>query len=58
MTSARWRYPTAILRKPGPLTAEEQTVMRKHCEIGHEMLSRIPFLSDVAEIVLGAPGVL
>jgi putative nucleotidyltransferase with HDIG domain len=44
--------PDSILRKPGPLTAEEQTVMRKHCAIGHEMLSRIPFLSDVAEIVL------
>ncbi|HET9401021.1 MAG TPA: HD domain-containing phosphohydrolase [Candidatus Acidoferrales bacterium] len=44
--------PDGILRKPGPLTPDEQTVMRKHCEIGHEMLSRIPFLRDVAEIVL------
>jgi len=44
--------PDGILRKPGPLTPEEQVVMRKHCEIGHEMLSRIPFLRDVAEIVL------
>jgi putative nucleotidyltransferase with HDIG domain len=44
--------PDSILRKPGPLTPDEQYTMRKHCEIGHQMLSRIPFLQDVAEIVL------
>lgn len=44
--------PDNILRKPGPLTAEEQTIMRTHCAIGYEMLSRVPFLRDVAKIVL------
>jgi putative nucleotidyltransferase with HDIG domain len=44
--------PDSILRKPGPLTAEERLVMRKHCEIGYAVLERIPFLKDAAEIVL------
>ena len=44
--------PDHILRKPGPLTPEEQEVMRTHCAIGHEMLSRVPFLRGVAGIVL------
>ena len=44
--------PDHILRKPGPLSPEEQEIMRKHCEIGHEMLSRVPFLRGVARIVL------
>jgi putative nucleotidyltransferase with HDIG domain len=44
--------PDQILRKPGPLTAEEREVMRKHCEVGFEVLKRIPFLKEAAEIVL------
>ena len=44
--------PDQILRKPGPLTPEEQEIMRTHCAIGFEMLSRVPFLRDVAKIVL------
>ncbi len=44
--------PDGILRKPGPLTDDEQQVMRTHCEIGYNMLIRIPFLRDAAEIVL------
>jgi putative nucleotidyltransferase with HDIG domain len=44
--------PDGILRKPGPLTDEEKQIMRKHCEIGYNMLIRIPFLRDAAEIVL------
>jgi putative nucleotidyltransferase with HDIG domain len=44
--------PDQILRKPGPLTNEERQVMRRHCEIGYSMLSRIPFLREAAEIVL------
>jgi putative nucleotidyltransferase with HDIG domain len=44
--------PDGILRKPGPLTAEEREVMRRHCEIGYGMLVRIPFLREAAEIVL------
>src|SRR5579864_3396504 len=44
--------PDNILRKPGPLTAEERDVMRTHCEIGYNMVKRIPFLREAAEIVL------
>ncbi|MGC0772218.1 MAG: HD domain-containing phosphohydrolase [Candidatus Acidiferrum sp.] len=44
--------PDGILRKPGPLTDAEKEIMRKHCEIGYNMLIRIPFLRDAAEIVL------
>src|SRR6202041_1650417 len=44
--------PDRILRKPGPLTVEEKAVMRTHCEIGYNMLVRIPFLREAAEIVL------
>jgi len=42
----------AILRKPGPLTPEEQAAMRTHVEIGHQMMSSIPFLKRAAAIVL------
>src|SRR5579859_3055811 len=44
--------PDHILRKPGPLTPEERDVMRTHCEIGYNMVTRIPFLREAAEIVL------
>jgi putative nucleotidyltransferase with HDIG domain len=43
--------PDSILRKPGPLSEEEKSVMRRHCEIGHNMLKKIPFLREAAEIV-------
>lgn len=42
----------AVLRKPGPLTAEEQASMRTHVELGHRMVASIPFLRPSAEIVL------
>jgi putative nucleotidyltransferase with HDIG domain len=44
--------PDKILRKPGPLDDAEKLIMRTHCEIGYNMLTRIPFLLDAAEIVL------
>jgi putative nucleotidyltransferase with HDIG domain len=44
--------PDRILRKPGPLDNDEKQIMRTHCEIGYNMLIRIPFLRDAAEIVL------
>jgi putative nucleotidyltransferase with HDIG domain len=44
--------PDQILRKPGPLTPEEREVMRTHCEIGYNMVTRIPFLREAAQIVL------
>ena len=44
--------PDGILRKPGPLNEDEKKIMRTHCEVGYNMLIRIPFLRDAAEIVL------
>jgi HD-GYP domain-containing protein (c-di-GMP phosphodiesterase class II) len=44
--------PDRILRKPGPLSEDERTIMRTHCDIGYNMLVRIPFLREAAEIVL------
>jgi len=43
--------PDSILRKPGPLDDNEKQIMRSHCEIGYNMLIRIPFLREAAEIV-------
>jgi putative nucleotidyltransferase with HDIG domain len=43
--------PDAVLRKPGPLTEDEIILMREHCYHGFQMLRKIPFLLDAAEIV-------
>lgn len=43
--------PDAILRKPGKLTAAERAVMRRHSELGYQMVQKIPFLREAAEIV-------
>jgi putative nucleotidyltransferase with HDIG domain len=43
--------PDAILLKPGRLTAEEMAIMKEHCERGYEMVRKISFLRDAAEIV-------
>jgi putative nucleotidyltransferase with HDIG domain len=43
--------PDAILLKPGKLDAQEQAMMREHCARGYQMLRKIPFLHDAAEIV-------
>jgi putative nucleotidyltransferase with HDIG domain len=44
--------PDEILRKPGKLTGAEQELMREHCLRGYNILCKIPFLSEAAEIVL------
>ena len=43
--------PDEILRKAGPLTHEEQELMREHCARGYHILRKIPFLAASAEIV-------
>ncbi|HWA93893.1 MAG TPA: HD domain-containing phosphohydrolase [Terracidiphilus sp.] len=43
--------PDEILRKPGKLSSEEEQVMREHCSRGYQMLRKIPFLAEAAEIV-------
>jgi putative nucleotidyltransferase with HDIG domain len=43
--------PDNILLKPGKLSDEEMTIMKQHCERGYEMVRKIPFLREAAEIV-------
>lgn len=44
--------PDSILFKPGPLTKEERRIIQDHVQIGYDLVKRIPFLSDAAEIIL------
>jgi len=43
--------PDAILRKPGKLDESEKALMREHCYNGYQIVKKIPFLVDAAEIV-------
>ncbi len=43
--------PDGILKKPSKLTPEETAIMREHAYYGFDILSKIPFLADAAEIV-------
>ena len=42
--------PDAVLIKPGKLDDEEIAVMRRHPELGYELLQRVDFLRDAGEI--------
>jgi putative nucleotidyltransferase with HDIG domain len=44
--------PDAILLKPGPLTPGEWEEMRKHPDIGFQIVQGIPFLDSASDIVL------
>ncbi|HEY0528140.1 MAG TPA: HD domain-containing phosphohydrolase [Gemmatimonadaceae bacterium] len=41
-----------VLNKPGPLLPEERDLVRTHVRIGHDLLSRVPSLTPVADVVL------
>ncbi len=43
--------PDAVLHKAGPLSAEEQEVMRKHPEIGYRIIGHIGYFAKAAEII-------
>jgi putative nucleotidyltransferase with HDIG domain len=43
--------PDAILLKPGALTDEERDIMREHCTRGYQIVHKIPYLREAAEIV-------
>jgi len=42
--------PDAILHKPGPLTSNEQSIMRMHTQYAYDMLLLIPFLRPALDI--------
>jgi HD-GYP domain-containing protein (c-di-GMP phosphodiesterase class II) len=41
-----------VLHKPGPLLPEERELMRAHVRVGHDLLSAVPALGPVADVVL------
>jgi putative nucleotidyltransferase with HDIG domain len=43
--------PDAILNKPGALTPDEVAIMREHSYHGYQIVRKIPFLQEAAEIV-------
>jgi putative nucleotidyltransferase with HDIG domain len=43
--------PDSILLKPGKLDSGETAIMREHCTRGYDMIRKIPFLRDAAEII-------
>jgi putative two-component system response regulator len=44
--------PESLLRKPGPLTPQEQAELRRHAEYGAEIVAPMRFAGDVAPIIL------
>jgi putative nucleotidyltransferase with HDIG domain len=46
--------PDAVLRKPAPLTLEEQDVIRQHPQIGSDLIAGVPYLAAAAELVRDA----
>src|SRR3954469_16519007 len=44
--------PDAVLKKPGPLTDTEWSLMRRHPEAGARILDAIPFLERAVDVVL------
>jgi putative nucleotidyltransferase with HDIG domain len=43
--------PDAILSKPAPLTSDEWLEMRRHPDVGHDLVRDVPFLGRAAEII-------
>ena len=46
--------PDALLRKPAPLTIEEQDVIRQHPQIAADLIADVPYLAAAAELVRDA----
>lgn len=46
--------PEAILRKPAPLTMEEQSLVRQHPAIGSELFAEVPYLEAAIPILRDA----
>ncbi|HSY91937.1 MAG TPA: HD domain-containing phosphohydrolase [Candidatus Binatus sp.] len=43
--------PDKILNKPGKLEPEEFNIMKEHAHLGYQIVKKIPFLAEAAEIV-------
>ena len=43
--------PSEIIRKPGPLSAEERRIMNLHPEIGEKILEPVPYLQPLRPII-------
>jgi putative nucleotidyltransferase with HDIG domain len=43
--------PDRILQKPGKLEPDEMTIMKEHAYHGYQIVKKIPFLTEAAEIV-------
>ena len=46
--------PEALLRKPAPLSVEEQSVIRQHPQIASDLIAPVPYLATAAELVRDA----
>jgi putative two-component system response regulator len=46
--------PEAVLRKPAPLTIEEQDLIRQHPQIAADLLAGVPYLTTAADLVRDA----
>jgi cyclic di-GMP phosphodiesterase len=46
--------PDAVLRKPAPLTVEEQTLIRLHPQLGSELIRDVPYLTAASIVVRDA----
>jgi putative nucleotidyltransferase with HDIG domain len=46
--------PEALLRKPAPLTIEEQALIRQHPRLGSELVQQVPYLAEASCIVRDA----
>ena len=46
--------PDAVLRKPAPLTVEEQNIIRQHPQIAADLIAGVPYLTAAAELVRDA----
>lgn len=46
--------PDAVLRKPAPLTIEEQNLIRQHPQIAADLMAGVPYLQTAADLVRDA----
>ena len=50
----KMEMPASILYKPAPLDDTEWAIIRRHPQVGYDLLTKIPSLSGAAEIVLAS----